>query len=860
MIRIIKCSIVFFLIFSTHLCFAAQWNEHYLKMRGDVDGDKTVSIEDATSLMKFLFLGQSLPCSTQIADANIDQVVNLGDVITILSYAFYGDDTAGLEIDGVGKAMPVVAEDIPPGLLSANVILVNGIKIEYTHTTAEDDFSSAIAPLPVSGHEGKFAKEYSVYLGTPIVKKLILNKTLYQEDTTPPQPPPVNAPAPEDIAYNLHIAYWNVIQQGGSPLDPRIKIAVETALNDSKSRGLITGYSLDETDDSDLQEDSANNKFNFNYYLTGVKGISSLDPYKISLRKKDVHPVFTRLLEYLDSQICTGTSCPADSITGYTLQNDAVDPYIKHIYVSGANAQIPSYMWVDTKDRPIFLRVEAGLTEWVNLLKEAILQGQEKLVVKIEQINGQSHYDEQIVSAENLIAAINNGFADSSEATDAIGGGGGETIDLSSAKFVLPKDKEASFFDFYRSYSLGEGSDLPYEFPLVEKYFHQTGYDIAKYVSDVDRAKFIAFCRHYKKLLGGVVFVGGHGGINDITVASFSTLKRAEEYIKQLKKVGFQHAIYQSVIADKRKYWEINISGDDIQSVLSNKQKLVFLGECHSSSVKDKFNTDNIIYSSLCQTDSIEATNLFQVLIDSMTGGDGTASLPLQKAFQIAQQESEMNARITTYSNGAVAAVRRRGSATPSLQLESRATQDLVLSPYIKNIRWIGDTQVDIEFAVDMEAFSLDNVFTILDTSDNLKSAGIALDEQHKPHWIPNNNTIRIAINHKCEIDTDCDPRWYKVGIKSSLLRSKEQRQRFGLHGRGCHSSDTIEGEITLGDLTVRDGWRGARSISEAFFCGIDRGSLSEDDWFYVFENDKNQNPAQKKGYTGNYEEDNPYK
>lgn len=60
-------------------------------LRGDADGDAKITVNDATKLNNYLFLGGTAPGCREATDANDDGLVDVSDSIKILNTAFLGD-------------------------------------------------------------------------------------------------------------------------------------------------------------------------------------------------------------------------------------------------------------------------------------------------------------------------------------------------------------------------------------------------------------------------------------------------------------------------------------------------------------------------------------------------------------------------------------------------------------------------------------------------------------------------------------------------------------------------------------------------------------------------------------------------
>ena len=63
-------------------------------LRGDVDGNGTLAISDAISILLYLFQGSETPMCLDSADANDDGVINITDAKYLLAYMFLGSTLA----------------------------------------------------------------------------------------------------------------------------------------------------------------------------------------------------------------------------------------------------------------------------------------------------------------------------------------------------------------------------------------------------------------------------------------------------------------------------------------------------------------------------------------------------------------------------------------------------------------------------------------------------------------------------------------------------------------------------------------------------------------------------------------------
>ena len=59
-------------------------------IRGDVNGDNTVSIADVTALINYLLSGDTTGISVEAANCNQDENVSIADVTTLINYLLSG--------------------------------------------------------------------------------------------------------------------------------------------------------------------------------------------------------------------------------------------------------------------------------------------------------------------------------------------------------------------------------------------------------------------------------------------------------------------------------------------------------------------------------------------------------------------------------------------------------------------------------------------------------------------------------------------------------------------------------------------------------------------------------------------------
>jgi hypothetical protein len=66
------------------------WQEVVAGLRGDVNGDGIINVGDVVFLVSYLYRGGLAPDPLWIGDANCDYIVNVGDVVYLVSYLYRG--------------------------------------------------------------------------------------------------------------------------------------------------------------------------------------------------------------------------------------------------------------------------------------------------------------------------------------------------------------------------------------------------------------------------------------------------------------------------------------------------------------------------------------------------------------------------------------------------------------------------------------------------------------------------------------------------------------------------------------------------------------------------------------------------
>jgi len=58
--------------------------------RGDVNGDQVVDIGDIVFVINYVFYGGAEPVPLEAGDVNCDGIVDIGDIVYLINYVFYG--------------------------------------------------------------------------------------------------------------------------------------------------------------------------------------------------------------------------------------------------------------------------------------------------------------------------------------------------------------------------------------------------------------------------------------------------------------------------------------------------------------------------------------------------------------------------------------------------------------------------------------------------------------------------------------------------------------------------------------------------------------------------------------------------
>jgi len=74
--------------------FVAQWTKHDL-MRGDANGDYIINVGDVVYLVSYLYKGGPAPEPVWVGDCNCDDIVNVADVVYLVNYLYRGGDPPG---------------------------------------------------------------------------------------------------------------------------------------------------------------------------------------------------------------------------------------------------------------------------------------------------------------------------------------------------------------------------------------------------------------------------------------------------------------------------------------------------------------------------------------------------------------------------------------------------------------------------------------------------------------------------------------------------------------------------------------------------------------------------------------------
>ena len=58
--------------------------------RGDVNADEIINVGDIVYLVSYLYKGGPEPCPVESGDVNLDRIVNVGDVVYLVTYLYKG--------------------------------------------------------------------------------------------------------------------------------------------------------------------------------------------------------------------------------------------------------------------------------------------------------------------------------------------------------------------------------------------------------------------------------------------------------------------------------------------------------------------------------------------------------------------------------------------------------------------------------------------------------------------------------------------------------------------------------------------------------------------------------------------------
>lgn len=59
-------------------------------IRGDVNVDRIINVGDVVYLVSYLYKGGPQPCPVESGDVNLDRIVNVGDIVYLVSYLYKG--------------------------------------------------------------------------------------------------------------------------------------------------------------------------------------------------------------------------------------------------------------------------------------------------------------------------------------------------------------------------------------------------------------------------------------------------------------------------------------------------------------------------------------------------------------------------------------------------------------------------------------------------------------------------------------------------------------------------------------------------------------------------------------------------
>jgi hypothetical protein len=67
----------------------------YLFVRGDANGDEILNVGDVVYLLTYLYKGGPAPDPLGAGDANCDEIINVGDVVYLVTYLYKGGPAPG---------------------------------------------------------------------------------------------------------------------------------------------------------------------------------------------------------------------------------------------------------------------------------------------------------------------------------------------------------------------------------------------------------------------------------------------------------------------------------------------------------------------------------------------------------------------------------------------------------------------------------------------------------------------------------------------------------------------------------------------------------------------------------------------
>ena len=431
-------------------------------------------------------------------------------------------------------------------------------------------------------------------------------------------------------------------------------------------------------------------------------------------------------------------------------------------------------------------------------------------------------------SLDEPLQALGEEGANAEGASDSEGNNSG-------APYQLPRQRELNIFSVAHENFFG--SDILVEqlgYLEIEKYLKSYGYLSFGFYSNLNDENFIPFYRNWKSSRpGGLLIFHSHGERNGaIQVGLFDRFALAEAFVQSL---GDINGIF--IDSDVRvTEVDSSIHVDHFYSAfpspeltgLERKRKGAkrFLVMIHRDSFRNLPEKDLMVaancYGTACLGDAMPTKffigkdevsyvryglNFVKTLFSTLTGGSGEEYLPLDKAFEhsvpayysvpmipdgyyhVFERETDTTQCLDPDGNLVVGSTCKMSPGSGNPYRLIRKTPDekpLVLNPYILSSKWLGDTRVRLNFAVDMQRiFRKEEPISVTYFSRNsIERAWVPkVGESGGPEW-KSSNVIEFSIFSKAaEIETTPDIMSFGYVLSGDAVLPTVLIPWFGLHG-----------------------------------------------------------------------------